>query len=95
MGSYTDFTIDGYPILETKSYATPEAMTLFQDSDKCIKKRKLSDRNEIVWGECEPSDDREEIGVTYSCEVWQVVDRLNVLGFTYSRVRDNFEKKST
>ena len=92
MGSYTDFTIDGYPILETKSYATPEAMTLFQDSDKCIKKRKLSDRNEIVWGECEPSDDREEIGVTYSCEVWQVVDRLNVLGFTYSRVRDDFEK---
>lgn len=60
MGSYTDFTINGYPILETKSYAIPEVMTVFQDSDKCIEKRYLSDnrrtvdaviRNLIVIGE--------------------------------------------
>jgi len=92
MGSYTDFTIDGYPILETKSYAIPEVMTVFQDSDKCIAKRKLSDRNELVWGKPQSCDDREEVGVTYSCEVWKVVDRLNILGFTYGRVREEFEK---
>ena len=37
MGSYTDLTVGGYPILETKSYASLEALTIFRESDKIIR----------------------------------------------------------
>lgn len=91
MGSYTDLSIDGYPILETKSYVIPEVMTLFQESDKRVAPRKLSERNELIWGEVSPEEDQDEIAVTYSCEVWKVIDRLNVMGFTMPRIRREFE----
>lgn len=91
MGSYTDLSIDGYPILETKSYVIPEVMTLFQESDKRVAPRKLSERNELVWGKVSPEADQDEIAVTYSCEVWKVIDRLNVMGFTMPRIREEFE----
>ena len=91
MGSYTDLSIDGYPILVTKSYVIPEVMTLFQESDKCVAPRRISERNELIWGEICPEDDQEEIAVTYSCEAWKVIDRLNVMGFTMPRIRKEFE----
>ena len=88
MGSYTDLTIDGYSILETKSYVIPEVMTLFQESDKRIGTRKASGR----WRELKSdSEDQDGVVVTYSSEVAKVVDRLNVMGFTMRRVRDDFE----
>ena len=89
MGSYTVFTINGYPILESNSNVIPEVMTVFQKSDKCIAKRKISDKNELVSQGCE---DSEETGVTYSCEAWKIIDRLNVMGFTLHRIRAEFEK---
>ena len=91
MGSYTDFSINGYPILDTKSYVIPEVMTLFQESDKRVALRKLSERNELIWGKVSPEEDRDEIAVTYSCEVWKVIDRLNIMGFTMPRIRREFE----
>ena len=92
MGSYTDLSIDGYPIVVTKSYVIPEIMTLFQESDKSVTTRKISERNELIWGKVSPDEDREEIAVTYSCEVWKVIDRLDIMGFTIHRVRKEFEE---
>lgn len=92
MGSYTDLTINGYPVLETKSYVIPEVMTIFQESDKYVAMRQLSERNELVWGKPSPEKDREELGITYSCEVSKVIDRLNIMGFTLDRVRKEFEE---
>lgn len=91
MGSYTDLAIDGYPILETKSYVIPEVMTLFQESDKQVCARRVSERNELIWGTISPDEDRDEVAITYSCEVWKVIERLDVMGFTLRRARKEFE----
>lgn len=91
MGSYTDLSIDGYPILETKSFVIPEVMTVFQESDKYIRTRKVSERNELIWGKISPDEDHDEVAVTYSCEVGKAIDRLDVMGFTMGRVRQEFE----
>ena len=92
MGSSTDLTIDGYQILETKSYVIPEVMTLFQESDKRIVTRKSSERNHLVEEGINLDDeDQDEVVVTYRCEVAKVIDRLGVMGFTMRRLRDDFE----
>jgi hypothetical protein len=91
MGTYTDLSIDGYPILETKSFVIAEVMTVFQESDKHVSARKFSERNELVWGKISPDEDQDEIAVTYSCEVGKAIERLNVMGFTMRRVRKEFE----
>ena len=49
MGSITEFSIDGYPLLETKSYAVDEVLAIFRESDKRVFDRKVSERNPIVW----------------------------------------------
>lgn len=91
MGSYTDLSVDGYPILETKSFVIPEVMTVFQESDKHVSTRKVSERNELIWGKVSPDEDHDEVAVTYSCEVGKVIERLDVMGFTMRRVRKEFE----
>lgn len=91
MGSYTDLSIDDYPILVTKSFVIPEVMTVFQESDKQVITRKVSERNELVWGKVSPDEDHDEVAVTYNCEVWKAIERLDVMGFTMRRVRKDFE----
>ncbi len=91
MGSYTDLSIDGYPIFETKSFVIPEVMTVFQESDKHVGARKVSERNELVWGKVSPDEDQDEVAVTYSCEVGKAIERLDVMGFTMRRIRKEFE----
>jgi hypothetical protein len=96
MGSYTDLTVDGYPILESKSYVVHHMMTLFQESDKRVEVKKISQRNPLIWGEVAPDeDDEEEVEITYRCEVWKVADRLDVMGFTIRRAREEFEAART
>lgn len=91
MGSYTDLSIDDYPILETKSFVIPEVMTVFQEADKHVITRKISERNELVWGKVSPDEEQDEVAVTYCCEVWKAIERLDVMGFTMRRVRKEFE----
>ena len=91
MGSYTDLSIDDYPILVTKSFVIPEVMTVFQESDKQVITRKVSERNELVWGKVSPDEDHDEVAVTYNCEVWKAIERLDVMGFTMRRVRKDYE----
>ncbi len=88
MGSYTDLSISGYPLFETKSSVIPEIMTIYRESDKCVFTRNISERNEL-------SDDNvvdeQETAIIYSCETSKVIDRLNVMGFTIRRAREEFE----
>lgn len=91
MGSYTDLSIDGYPILETQSFVIPEVMTLFHESDKQVRTRRVSERNELIWGKVSPDEDRDEVAITYSCEAWKVIERLDAMGFTMRRVRKEFD----
>jgi HEPN/Toprim N-terminal domain 1 len=92
MGSYTDLSIAGYPLVESKNAVIPEAMTIFRETDKRVFTRKLSERNELVWGKPTPTtDDETETAIQYACATGKVIDRLNVMGFTIRRSREEFE----
>jgi hypothetical protein len=47
MGSYTEFSVDGYPLVETKSFAVPEVLAVFRESDKRVFQRMFSERNRL------------------------------------------------
>lgn len=89
MGSITDLSIAGYPLAETKNSVIPEVMTIFRESDKRVFARKVSDRNELVWGHL--NDPTIETAIQYACLTSHVRDRLNVMGFTLRRIREDFE----
>ena len=92
MGSYTELMIGGYPIISTKSAVIPEVMTIFRERDKRVFIRKVSERNELVWGQLVATTDEEtETAIQYACEAGKIVDRLNIMGFTLQRVREDFE----
>ncbi len=91
MGTYTELSINGYPILETKSSVIPEVMTLFQESDKHVSTRKVSERNELIWAKASPDEDQDEVAVIYSCDVGKVIERLDIMGFTMHRALKEFE----
>lgn len=92
MGSYTELSVAGYPVVESKSAVVPEAMTVFRETDRRVFTRRTSERNVLVWGVPDDSEEDEiETAIEYSCETASVIDRLNVMGFTLSRVRREFE----
>ena len=91
MSSITDLSIDGYPLLQTKSAVIPEVMTIFRETDRRRFLRKLSERNVLIWGEPSAQDtDETEVAIQYISEASKVADRLNVMGFTMRGVRDSF-----
>ena len=92
MGSYTELSIDGYPLLETKSEVVPEVMTIFRETDRRDFTRAPGERNELVLGTVDPEriDEAERV-IAYVCKTSHAVDRLNVMGFTLRRAREDFE----
>ena len=92
MGSITDLSVDGYPLLQTNSAVIPEVMTIFRETDRRLFVRNLSERNELIWGKPDTHlTDETETAVQYVSEAYKVADLLNVMGFTMRRVRDSFE----
>lgn len=91
MGTYTELTVAGYPLITSKSAVIPEVMTMFRESDRRVFVRHLSERNPLVWGTHDGADEA-ETAIEYSCETPRVIDRLNVMGFTLARVREEFEE---
>jgi hypothetical protein len=92
MGTYTELTVASYPIVYSKSAVEPQVMTLFRESDRRVFTRLISERNVLVWGEPEDSDQTQtETAVEYSCETGKIIDRLDVMGFTLRRAREDFE----
>lgn len=92
MGTYTDFSVADYPLINSKSAVVPEAMTVFRESDKRVFSRKLGDRNQLVWGDVYADEaDKVETATVYVCSTDSVIARLEVMGFTINRVRRDFE----
>ena len=92
MGTYTDFSVAGYPLIDSKSAVIPEAMTVFRESDKRIFTRRLGDRNMLVWGDAYVDEaDEVETATMYVCGTNAVIARLDVMGFTINRARRDFE----
>lgn len=92
MGTYTDFSVAGYPLINSKSAVVPEAMTVFRESDKRVFSRRLGDRNPLVWGDAYADEAGEvETATVYVCSTDAVIARLEVMGFTINRARRDFE----
>jgi hypothetical protein len=92
MGTYTELTVAGYPLISSKSAVIPEVMTVFRESDRREFSRRVAERNVLVWGEPDnPEDPEMEWVIEYSCATSEAIDRLNVMGFTIERVRREFE----
>jgi hypothetical protein len=92
MGTYTELMIADYPLISSKSAVIPEVMTIFRETDRHVFTRRVAERNVLVWGEPDdPSDNERETVIEYSCETGKVIDRLNIMGFTIRRVREDFE----
>ena len=88
MGSYTELLIDNYPVFSSKSYVNAEVMTIFSESDKRSFQRKVSDRNNIVWGASK--NDFEETVYEYNSTVSCIIDRLEIMGFTLKKTKIDF-----
>jgi len=92
MGSYSELSVNGYPLLVTKSEVVPEVMTLFRETDRRVSTRAPAERNELVEGKVDTEDGGEtEAVIVYRCQTHEVIDRLNVMGFTLRRAREDFE----
>ena len=93
MGSYTELTVAGYPLVTSKSEVVPEVMTIFRETDRRVFTRRVSDRNPLVWGAPDPDSQEIETAIEYSCPAHQAIDRLDVMGFSIRRVRESFEAR--
>jgi len=94
MGSYTEISVAGYPLIDSKSFVIPELMTVYRETDKRVFERKVFERNPLVWGtldKAEEANQETERAVEYSTEAKKIIDRLNVMGFTLARARSEFE----
>ena len=92
MGTYTDFSVAGYPFINSKSAVVSEAMTVFRESDKRVFARRLGERNPLVWGDAYADEaDEVETATMYVCSTDAVIARLEVMGFTINRTRRDFE----
>jgi hypothetical protein len=81
MGTYTELYIADFPVHSAKSAVDSTVMSIFRESDKIIEERPVSARNKLMWSEASESDENETI-VEYSATVEQIIDRLNIMGFT-------------
>jgi hypothetical protein len=92
MGTYTDLSVAGYPLINSKSAVVPEAMTVFRESDKRVFARRLGERNPLVWGDSYADEaDEVETATMYVSSTDAVIARLEVMGFTINRTRREFE----
>ncbi len=79
MGSYADLTIGGFLVLSTRSFAYPEAATVFDESDRFY---------------TEPKDDEHIALFGYSAAASVIRDRLDVMGFSLSASREEFGRSA-
>lgn len=87
MGSYTDLTMEAYPVHYSKSYV-PDISCILCESDKKIFDRKINERNEVVWGNTDDEDI--EIAYEYKTTVKIAIERLEIQGFSLSKTQQNF-----
>lgn len=93
MGTYTDLKVAGYSVLSTKGDVAPEAMTIFRETDRREYKRSFETGCPLDLTDLSDLDpDDIEDAIEYACTVGNVIDRLNVMGFTLVRAEREFEQ---
>ena len=84
MGSYTELTVAGYPLITSKGAVIPEVMTVFRETDRRVFTRRVSERNPLVWGTPDPDNQEIATAIEYSCMTHQAIHRLDVMGFSFA-----------
>lgn len=92
MGTYCELYVDNYPVLSSKSNVVDVVMTLFREGDKRVYERKVSERNPLTWGQLEDDSEVETV-YEYSNTVTNIIDRLEIMGFTLQRVEREFKQE--
>lgn len=91
MGTYCQLYVADYPVLSSKSQASPIVMTLFRERDKEVYERKCAERNRIEWSHTDLDSYEVERVVEYTASVREICDRLEIMGFTLSRTMAEFK----
>lgn len=91
MGSYSYLEISSYPLWSTKYDVDPIIMTLFRESDKKIYERRIADRNPLIWGVDTQAGDDTETVYEYSICTEHAAQRLDTMGFTLSKAKEQFD----
>lgn len=89
MGSIAVLCFSEYPVNETKNYLD---QWIFEESDKRIYQRKVSERNEMVWGKHE-GNDKVETAYIFDASVDTIIKRLEVMGYTIEACKNDFEHR--
>ncbi|WP_367239167.1 HEPN/Toprim-associated domain-containing protein [Pseudomonas fulva] len=90
MGSYSQITIGGYPMLSTKNYLY---QWYFRKTDRTIRTRSKSQRNTLIWCEADPSELEElETDFLYVAPGPVIRRRLELDGFNYESLEHEFQE---
>lgn len=93
MSSSSTLYIGNYPIYSLTRWVNPKVMVLFRAQDKKSFERKFSQRSSLQWGhafsEC---GNQIETGYEYSNTAYNIKQRLNIMGFTEERLKENLIK---
>jgi len=88
MGSLAVLYFSEYPVYETKNYLNK---WIFKESDKRVFQRKISDRNDLIWGDTYKGEDEIETAYVFEAPVATIIKRLEVQGYTIEACRNDFK----
>lgn len=88
MGNYARIRIGVYPLAATRDFVDPTAMILFSESDKCVQMPDVFVEDDDEFGEDEEHAYPE---VKYVASLAVVKDRLEFMGYTLDKVREEFQ----
>jgi len=80
MGSYCELYMNQCEVFTSKSFVVPEVMTLFRERDKFVNTKSFED-----------DDAYEQIEVGYKALAANIAQRLDIMGFSLKKVKEDFE----
>lgn len=86
MGSIAELYFSDYPVNESKNYLD---QWILKESDKRVFQRKVSERNDLVWGSSE--NDESETAYVFEATITTIISRLEVLGYSLEACKKDFE----
>jgi hypothetical protein len=91
MGTMTSLTLDGFHIVSSKNAVIPEVMSIFREADRRNYLSSTDPSDEMV--DSRTADDLEDPYrvIEYATSARFAIQRLEVMGFTWQRVRSDYE----
>lgn len=85
MSDDSELYVSNYPVYSVKNDIDPTIMTIFREGDKRVFERRLSERNQLVWGHIEDDGEVETV-YEYSNTIANIRQRLEIMGFSLDKV---------